>query len=175
MPLFAHYGVQLWVPAVGGPIDPTTKPRPWPLASRLSAPPGRPSCRRPGAPGTGRVLGQRRSGRTHGSPWPAFTALLTILVPAENRCPGSHARHTICPSPWVASASRSGRSYVAHVRYPQSPVVIRCRSRRVLCGREVRDADACNIKDPCDASHPDRRGDRPPQWRSLYDPPWVQI
>ena len=28
-PVFAHFGVALWVPEVGGPVDPTTKPTTW--------------------------------------------------------------------------------------------------------------------------------------------------
>jgi hypothetical protein len=29
LPLFAHYGVQLLVPEVAGPVDPTTRPTTW--------------------------------------------------------------------------------------------------------------------------------------------------
>ena len=28
-PLFTHYGVQLWVPEVGGPVDPDPRPTTW--------------------------------------------------------------------------------------------------------------------------------------------------
>jgi site-specific DNA recombinase len=29
-PVFEHFGVQLWVPEVGGPIDPAPRPTTWP-------------------------------------------------------------------------------------------------------------------------------------------------
>jgi hypothetical protein len=99
-PLFAHYGVPLWVPEVGGPIDPLNEAHD---ALRAAGPGGRPADDR-----AGRAAAVPGAGHVHaddpGRPARRRRGLRRSREPSGRRRFGSPP--AVAESAWTSSASQ---------------------------------------------------------------------